>query len=1236
MVKTAINTEEIIEIEEEVRANLLNITDKNIFITAGAGAGKSTLMVGRMIQQARLEHQPFNETVAITFTNKAAMELEEKVMTELLQLSDSPVKERLLAERNSLTIGTIHSFCQKLLQERPIEVGLSPDFSVIEESEAKELFTTIMYDTFYGEFAENHDDYNYILENGVPFRDYVNMLYTLAINYELGLKETELQADDLIATEKNVGNFIESIKEEVYKHEIMTYFGVYYRVINEIRSSVNQNYKFLSLKEHFETLIEEGNNIEDTLNKILLTKSKNQLMKRVRETNKEIDSETEIDNEQWFEALENFIFEKFSEKMSELIREDSLSKEEIFKESNKNWQQELDFYPHWKKKLQELIDADMAEEEKTKQLFEHLFATPGRHHTIRDFFTPTNKKNYDELDQDNYLELSKLLTNLGTFGAKFVNKGKLDFTSYKTARYVYNLVGARIKHILQQLFRMTIERYEAEKLRKNVVTNNDLLRKTYELMQQEEARLYFQRKYKYIYVDEFQDTDPLQTKILFYLTSTTRPSSIEDAQPKAGSLFLVGDPKQSIYRFRNADLSIYEQISEFATESDEWITEELQINFRSDKRLIHWYNQIFPPFFKQEKDPSIQPSCNEMIQFKQYNDHGVYRLSSDGEKEKIATWIMARKEQDETFDYDDVLIIVPGNYHVKDYVEELKKYGIPTSFSGKIKTNEFSEVVKLASLINYLAKPNHFKKQFVLAQNFHISFSLLKEYNATELDARKSSEAFSHIRFAEERLKYYLALSKTLPPLELVHALVYEEQFGIYNPELSAVDYEASRSILTTVIELLRSANPQTYASLAAHLNGLLDEPIEYELLADDSEKAVRIMNLHKTKGLQAKYVFLASEKKEANFPITSIVSRDDWDEKLEVSLHTRLGVGATYYYYTQFFLEQLPYEERHKEAERIRKLYVAATRAEKMLIITDNSKNAWYDLIDESIPYLEIPEYEMVNSEKQYLNIPDISATNESELTETTKYSSYRRVNPSNSLSFKSETVVEEAVTVPDVQVDEAKHYGPLWGSLFHAGIEYALETEDVKYDDKFFLKTMMKGLESYDLTEAELKVLGVESLADVTRHERLLDLANDESLRNYLKASIDGFLEQAFFKELNDSHHFFLEFPFTAWLSGEEAAILDLKNEKNEAHKPIYISGIIDLLFQSKVNEKEIVIVDYKTDKIREAENVDAFHHRLKNAYRAQLRAYRHIMAHILGDEASITTYLYSVHSKTFLQID
>ncbi len=83
---------------------------------------------------------------------------------------------------------------------------------------------------------------------------------------------------------------------------------------------------------------------------------------------------------------------------------------------------------------------------------------------------------------------------------------------------------------------------------------------------QQDVRGYLQQRFTHLFVDEFQDTDPLQAEILLLLAADDPDESDwRTVRPKPGKLFLVGDPKQSIYKFRRADMVLYRQIRERLT-----------------------------------------------------------------------------------------------------------------------------------------------------------------------------------------------------------------------------------------------------------------------------------------------------------------------------------------------------------------------------------------------------------------------------------------------------------------------------------------------------------------------------------------------------------------------------------------------------------------------------------------------------------------------------------------------
>ena len=161
----------------------------------------------------------------------------------------------------------------------------------------------------------------------------------------------------------------------------------------------------------------------------------------------------------------------------------------------------------------------------------------------------------------------------------------------KRGQYGYN-------HVAVPFVKEARRIYEERKKALSALNFQDLLLKAADLLATHpDVRQYFQEKYRYILVDEFQDTDPVQARLLMYLTGEElTEASWENITPRPGSLFVVGDPKQSIYSFRRADLSIYQRFKERITETGGEVV-EFTTNFRSVNALGTWYNRILPMIF---------------------------------------------------------------------------------------------------------------------------------------------------------------------------------------------------------------------------------------------------------------------------------------------------------------------------------------------------------------------------------------------------------------------------------------------------------------------------------------------------------------------------------------------------------------------------------------------------------------------------------------------------------------
>ena len=167
--------------------------------------------------------------------------------------------------------------------------------------------------------------------------------------------------------------------------------------------------------------------------------------------------------------------------------------------------------------------------------------------------------------------------------------------------------GADLAPRLRDELWPVIERYEHLKTRAGCLDFTDLLLRARDLLRGNAAvRRELQRRFTHLFVDEFQDTDPLQAEILLLLAADSPDADDwRRARPVPGKLFLVGDPKQSIYRFRRADVALYEDVKKrLLAEGAELV--RLTVSFRSVPEIQQAVNAAFEPLMRGER-PS-QPS----------------------------------------------------------------------------------------------------------------------------------------------------------------------------------------------------------------------------------------------------------------------------------------------------------------------------------------------------------------------------------------------------------------------------------------------------------------------------------------------------------------------------------------------------------------------------------------------------------------------------------------------------
>ena len=167
--------------------------------------------------------------------------------------------------------------------------------------------------------------------------------------------------------------------------------------------------------------------------------------------------------------------------------------------------------------------------------------------------------------------------------------------------------GANLAPLVREEIWPVLRYYEEQKRRAGRLDFLDLLFKARDLVRGDAAvRAALQQRFSHIFIDEFQDTDPLQAEILLLLAADD-PAETDwrCVTPRPGKLFLVGDPKQSIYRFRRADVALYQNLKQRLCARGSEL-EVLSVSFRAIPEIQHMVNAAFAPLMPQ--DTETQPA----------------------------------------------------------------------------------------------------------------------------------------------------------------------------------------------------------------------------------------------------------------------------------------------------------------------------------------------------------------------------------------------------------------------------------------------------------------------------------------------------------------------------------------------------------------------------------------------------------------------------------------------------
>ncbi len=491
------------------------------------------------------------------------------------------------------------------------------------------------------------------------------------------------------------------------------------------------------------------------------------------------------------------------------------------------------------------------------------------------------------------------------------------------------------------------------------------------------ARREFQGRYAALLVDEFQDTDPVQWEMVLLLSSAdVMERDFSKMRPADGRLFIVGDPKQSIYRFRNADIETYMEIMEpKSLDSLKLHPLRLATNFRSVPSILAFVDAAFKSLMEPPEDGGLyQPAYfafeAPQDQLIEINPPAVALLGDKNDKsgskflvkefigresKRIAALIRrmcgseswrirdpeisggANKREDwRAPQYGDIAVLLPVLTHADILEDSFREMDIPYVLEGGKFYYARSEVSSAITVLRAAADPNNTVALYGSLRSVFFGLSdedLLRAHlEGLPLDYREAVPPESPLHRPFEVFRDLHRYRHERRASETFEILL--QKTGAR--EVLAVHGFQSLANLNKLGRTLRAFQGELAFAQVVDLLGMMDAEglAESESrLIEERSNAVRIMSIHKSKGLDFPIVFVAGLGMEKRTPVKSLLADPRGRRIFAVNLGSR-DSGLR----TPSWEELLEGEKKREGAELVRLLYVGLTRARDYLVLSTHT----------------------------------------------------------------------------------------------------------------------------------------------------------------------------------------------------------------------------------------------------------------------------------------------------------
>jgi ATP-dependent helicase/nuclease subunit A len=520
------------------------------------------------------------------------------------------------------------------------------------------------------------------------------------------------------------------------------------------------------------------------------------------------------------------------------------------------------------------------------------------------------------------------------------------------------------------LLRPFVERLRAGFVEEGWLSFDGLLARARTLLRDHpRIRERLKQEYRAILVDEFQDTDPVQYEIVLFLAE--RPAACSETWQtvalEPGKLFIVGDPKQSIYAFRRADIEAFERVVE-KVRSQGGLVLDLSTNFRSHRAVLEVVNAVFDRLLQPQVH--LQPA-NVRLLARPNRPEGAtvsgvsLRLigPEDGERNELESAAVTRAEAETLARWlkEELLArealtdvkgrripLMPGHVallfrkltQAQDYLDALRRHGILYVTDGEKHYYRRQEVIDLINLLRVLENP---LDRIALVGVLRSPLGGLTDRELVELSERQAFDYRQSTRLGDwinpkaqavRRLYAGLAeLSETVPRVPLPEAIdLLFDRLPVLEAAAASLHGEQAVANLLKVRRMAAALSDRPQLTLSGFVDvmtaRLSEQPEEAEsALAEESLEAVRVLTIHKAKGLEFPIVILAGLHHGTGPGRRAPLVSQDWSTGLVgLTQGGRCSLGAV--------VTRDKWEAR-ETVERRRLLYVGMTRAKERVILS-------------------------------------------------------------------------------------------------------------------------------------------------------------------------------------------------------------------------------------------------------------------------------------------------------------